>query len=337
MDDDVPWSTDRRDSWLAKVGSWMTASLGTDVDVAALETVKQRPWGTVLRATAAGEVVFFKAVGPRGRHETLLLSDLAASGTHLAPELIAVDHERGWLLMPDHGHEISRQDHARQVSVIEKVLVDYAELQRTTADGAPQWLAAGVPDRTPPQLPRLLDALLAGKGRSGPLPIKAAEVASFAELVDVFAETCDALDDAPVAAAIDHADIHGTNVLVGVRGPRLIDWGDSCVGHPFSSLLVPVEWVAGPLDGDLRDRAVDRLVSAYLEPWGTAADRAVLGRAIWVGYVARALSNDEQCTGGTPNDVADAQREILQLLRTWRAKGESLATPEQLIHPAMQW
>ncbi|MGE3836044.1 MAG: phosphotransferase family protein [Acidimicrobiia bacterium] len=277
-DEAVPWLTDRRVSWLAEVASWIAERLGVDMDVDALETVKQRPWGAVLRvrATASG-VTFFKAVGPQGRHETTLLADLAASGTHLAPAVIAVDLERGWLLMLDHGKEISRETLDLQVSVIETLLPEYAELQRTTSDRTDRWIAAGVTDRTPRRLPPLLDELLAGKGRSGPLPVEAEEIARFAELLDVFAEVCDVLADGPVPMAIDHADIHGTNVLLGNSRPRLIDWGDSCIGHPFSSLLVPVEWVAGRLDRHDRAHATERLAAAYLEPWGSAADRGTLG------------------------------------------------------------
>ena len=239
--------------------------------------------------------------------------------------------------MQDHGEPIVGKDLQQQVTLIERLLPLYAELQRKTADLTDRWLAAGVPDRSPQRLPTLLEGLLAGRGRTGPLPIEADELARLARVVDAFARVCDLLGDGRVVCAIDHADIHGTNVLLGDSGPRLIDWGDSCIGHPFTSLLVPVEWVAGRLGSDERTRAVARLIDAYIESRGDDDDHVTLGHAVWVGYVARAVSNDEQCAGASPGDIADARREIVALLRTWRDKRALLGRPQELLVPGMPW
>ena len=57
---------------------------------------------------------------------------------------------------------------------------------------------------------------------------------------------------------------------------------------------------------------------------------------IWSGYVARAVSNDEQCLGGSPADIADAQQETVAL-RTWKAKAAKLDEPGELLRPLMPW
>lgn len=331
----VPWFGNHRTEWITEVARWITTRLGVDIAGNALEPVKQRPWGAVLRAETTSGPVIFKAVGRRGRHETILLADLAALHSGLVPEVIAVDHERGWLLMPDHGEMIARESTERQVSIIEQLLPHYASLQRATSGSASRWIAAGVPQRGPRQLPGLLEGLLGGEGRSGPLPIDEDEVRRSNEIVESFTFVCESLATGPIPLAVDHADIHGTNVLLGGAGPRLIDWGDACIGHPFSSLLVPVEWVAGRLDRHEQPDAVARLVDAYLDPWGKAGDRAALGRAIWVGYIARAVSNDEQSIDGSPADIADAHAEIVALLRAWRQKHACLDSVEDMLVPAM--
>jgi hypothetical protein len=49
------------------------------------------------------------------------------------------------------------------------------------------------------------------------------------------------------------------------------------------------------------------------------------------------VSNDEQSAGGLPSDIADAQREIVSLLRTWHHKHAVLDSPEELLVPGMPW
>lgn len=285
--------------------------------------------------TTSSTALFFKAMGPNGRHESRLLADIVDRSPNLAPDVLAVDHPRGWVLMADHGAPMTALSGEEQLVLVESLLGPYAELQRTTADLVPRWIAAGTADRSPAQLPRLLDELLAGRSPRGLLPIEAAELAAYSRVTDVFAEVCEELARSEVTAAIDHADIHGANVLVGNAHPRLIDWGDSCVAHPCSSLLVPIEWVARLVPASEQQAAVARMCDAYLEPWRDRTGRRTAALAMWVGYVARAISNAEQSAGGSDADIADADRELVALLRTWHTKRALLGTPDELLLPLM--
>jgi hypothetical protein len=322
--------TAARDEWLAGVGTWLRARVP---GVTALEPVSERRWGAVLRVVTRSDRLVFKAVGPLGMHEIGLLVDVAARRAQLAPDLVAVDPDRGWVLMLDHGTRLSEvADIARQVELIEQLLPVYAELQLSTTDRVERWVEAGVPDRSPARLPAMLDDLLAGRGVGGRLPIRVQEIDGMVQAARPFERVCEALD----RRAIDHADIHATNVVVDGDGPRLIDWGDACVAHPFTSMLVPIEWIAGRLPAADRPAAVRRLVDAYCEPWG-AVDRRELALAVWSGYVARAVLNDQQCDDASPADVADAQGEVVALLRVWRAKSQKLDAPDDLLLPGMPW
>ena len=336
--DERPWSPAQRDDWLAAIDRWLAAVLPPLGErCAALEPVKERPWGAVLRVQTPGRPLYVKAVGPHGRHELRLLADIARTSPGLAPDVLALDEVEGWVLMPDHGRAVVEiAEPAAQLDAIESLLPAYAELQRSCAPMVEGWIAASVPDRSPARLPGLLEGLLDGRGAMGPVPIGRSEVQRYQELLGKLADVCDALDRSAVPRSIDHADIHGWNVLVGDGAPRLIDWGDACVSHPFSSLLVPIEWVAAKLPEGEQRAAVERLCDAYLGPWGGAGERARLGFAVWVGYVARALSNDEQCAGGTPEVVRDGQREIVALLRAWATKAEQLDRPDELLVPVLE-
>jgi Ser/Thr protein kinase RdoA (MazF antagonist) len=95
--------------------------------------------------------------------------------------------------------------------------------------------------------------------------------------------------------SLDHNDLHGGNVFLGGpgQGPRLFDWDDAVVSHPFASAVVlrsVVRWVLGVDDETPAER---RILDAYLEPFGALAPRAelreVVDLACEVGKVARSL------------------------------------------------
>jgi Ser/Thr protein kinase RdoA (MazF antagonist) len=184
-------------------------------------------------------------------------------------------------------------------------------------------------------LPDLLEELLAGRAPQHALPIDDAERARYVETMAVFREVCDEL--ALLPRTIDHADMHGTNVLADGTQARLVDWGDACIGHPFTSLLVPIEWVVRNVPTSEQAAAVVRLLDAYLEPWGDRADDRTAGLAMWVGYVARAVLNAAQSIGRAETDAADELHEVVTLLRIWHSKRALLDRPRELLLPMMPW
>ena len=301
-----------------------------------VEVIKERPWGAVVRVATPARVCFFKAVGAGGRHEPRLLAEIARRSPGLAPDVLALREDEGWLLMSDHGTAvIDGVDPTRQLAAIEQLLPQYAELQRTLAPMADDWVESGVPDRRPARLPHLLEALLAGEGVTGRWVLDRARTRRYGSGLGDLERACGLLADAGLPGSVDHADLHGGNVLVGAGGPRLIDWGDACIAHPFSSLLVPIEWVVGKLPRRRQPDAVDRLCDAYLEPWGATGSREELGLAVWVGYVARALSNAQQNSGGETAHLRDARREIVALLDTWFAKRDRIDAPIGMLTPLL--
>jgi hypothetical protein len=265
----VPWLSDARESWLADVRRWV------------------RVWGAVARVGTAGGPLYFKAQGCRARLEPVLVDDLARRWPGLGPDVLAADPERAWLLLADHGTPMSASvDPAGQVAVFAGLMPRYAAVQRESPALIERWIAAGAPDRRVPRLPGLLERLLAGDlwGVAPPLDRdhRRAIDAAFPDLVRVCAD------------AVDHCDLHGGNVLMGRGTPRLVDWGDACVTHPFVSLFVTYQHVVARLPPPDRRAAALRLRDTYLDAWSDLAPveelREAFGHATWLGYLVRALS-----------------------------------------------
>lgn len=258
-----------------------------------------RPWSLVWRVPTDAGNAWFKANNPGTRHEPALLDTLArlAPGRVLDP--IAVDADRGWSLLPDGGPSLRDALGGDRGLLVrwERVLPEYADLQRTVAPRAGELLALGVPDHRPEVLPELFEALLDDEeslllGAEDGLDAGAYE--RLRAHRTEFAEHCRRLADSGVAPSVQHDDLHDGNVFVGDDGHRFFDWGDASVAHPFGTLLVTLNSVAHAFDLPAGDRTLARLRDAYLEPWSDRHDRATLRGAarlaVRVTRVSRSLS-----------------------------------------------
>jgi hypothetical protein len=328
----TPWLGDDRPQWLSVVTSWVVdaivaAGAGALVE---LQSVEERPWGAVLRAVTTDAALYFKAAGPLGHHEVTIVGDLSARWPTLVPDVVALDRTRAWMLLADHGVPMCEVlDAAGQVAVIERLLPSYAEMQASTAGHIAAWLDAATPDRRVDRLPALLELLVRGETPVGALPMDDDERGRYLDDLPLLARVCADLASTEVPDGLDHADLHGTNVLVDGDDHRLIDWGDACITHPYSSLFVPYEHVVAALPAPDRRPATLRLRDAYLEGWGaTADDREAFALATWVAHVTRAVSIAHE-TLGEPGD----HREIASLLRAWHAKRALLDDLDEVLQP----
>jgi hypothetical protein len=226
--------------------------------VGAIELVHERPWASAWRLPAAAGVVWFKACAPVQAFEPRLTAALARRWPDRLPEVLAHDEERAWLLLADAGEPLGfGGDPEPWLAVLPR----YAELQQGEAARAEEHLGAGVPDRRLATFPARYEALLA----RGDLPLEGGDRARLAAFAPRLAERCAELPARGVPETIQHDDLHGANVFPGGGTPRILDWGDSCVSHPFLTVYgtflhlgAPRAWLA-------------RLRDAYLEPWGRPA------------------------------------------------------------------
>jgi tRNA A-37 threonylcarbamoyl transferase component Bud32 len=321
-----PWLTTARPAWYQKVHRWLTGiadstNLGALVTIA---TLKERPWSVVLRVSFEKTTAYFKASGPGGAHEAALLLHLQRASSHAIPDLLAVDADRGWILMADAGTPLrDAVDPPGQLAVLRRVLPTYAELQAATMSSIEPLLDLGLPDRRLDRLPALLEELLAnevlGVGRSAEA---LAELRAAARsLLPELERCCADLSRSPYSAALDHGDLHPGNVLVHGDDCRFCDWGDSCVTHPFVSLGVTLEVALSQIPATAREEWARQLRDAYLEPWGAYGSleslRADFERALWVADVVRALDFARMLGGGDEESRARWEPMVAQPLERW--------------------
>jgi len=217
-----------------------------------LELVSDEPWSTVWRTP---DGLWRKQCKGAWRFEALLTAALASRWPDRVPEVVA--HGEDWLLTRDAGTQIAEDD-----PLWPDVMRLYAELQRGEAAHIHEHVAAGVPDLRLAQLPeryaRLLDEVDDERLR---------------RFEPRFAELCAELGDRGVPETIQHDDLHQFNVYVRDGRPRILDWGDSSVGHPYFSLVATLRHVD--------DRGI---TDAFLDAWG--GDEDTLALALRVGRIA---------------------------------------------------
>ena len=229
-----------------------------------LELVHERPWGSVWRAPAQGGGVWVKVCAPVQAFEPRLTAALESRWPGLLPEVLAADAERAWLLLGDAGERLGFGVGPEPWL---SLLPAYAELQRGEVAHVAEHLAAGVPDRRIASFPALYEEMLAHE-----LPLSVTDHARLRAFAPGFARLCEELAAADAPETMQHDDLHGNNVYPRNGATRILDWGDSCVSHPFLTLFVAflhLEEMEGLARGD---RWFDRLRDAYLEPWGRPAE-----------------------------------------------------------------
>jgi hypothetical protein len=286
-------------TWRAAAWEWVAEALArTGQRITGPVEPRVRPWALIWRVPTDAGDVWFKANAAGTGFETALSAALArlAPGRVLDP--IAVDTRRRWALWP-HGGATLREaltgapDPARW----ERILPEYAELQRATAAHVDELLALGVPDHRPEAMPGHLAELLdddAALLLDTPDGLTTEARDRLRSLLPEYAQRCRLLADGPIGPTVQHDDLHDGNVFAAGDGHRFFDWGDASVAHPFGTLLVTLRSVAYVSGLDAGDPALDRLRDAYLEPWTDRGDPSTLLRlaevAAGVTMVSRALS-----------------------------------------------
>lgn len=300
--------------WRATAIDWVSVRLaeqGRSV-VGEVEQPHVYPWSTVLKVPTVEGPVWFKAIARGPAYEVRLLTALGGWCPEQVLVPLAADADRGWLLLPDGGTTLRAAQRGQiKVAHWEKVLVEYAELQRLLAPHADEMVVLGVPDLRPAAMPGHLAALLADEPVlmvDKPDGITSADLARLRSEQDRFAHWCEELAATGVPASLQHDDLHDANIFMpydGVGPYRVFDWGDSSVAHPFTTLLVTLRVVAH--FGRLASGAPEllRLRDAYIEPWTAEHDRATLVEAcrlaLLTGPLGRALSYRRSLLDATPS------------------------------------
>lgn len=194
-----PWA---RPGWLEEAEAWIAAAVEL-VDEPRLHA--QWPLSSVLRASTADGVVFFKAAFPLFHHEPGVTAALASAHPSLTPEVVAVEPERGWLVTRElRGTPLGDLPRSRWPEAGPLL----AEIHGTWSARREDVLALGAVDRGLATL----------------------------EVPEELRPNLEELQGLGWAETLVHGDFHPWNVFAG-EGLVLYDWSDACYSHPLFDLV----------------------------------------------------------------------------------------------------
>ena len=280
-------------SFLERARGWITRHVEL---VGEIEQIHNFPWSTVLRVPTADGAVYFKAVSDQSGFEPRLTRLLGEIAPMVVVETIAIESDEGWMLMGDAGTRL--REHVSTSSDLghwDHVLPLYAQVQMETMQRTDELLHMGVPDERLERLPDNIEEFLGDPGflmlgrEDG---LSADELARMRSELPALTEMCVELASAGVPAALQHDDLNDGNVFVDQGRYRVVDWGDSCVSHPFHTLTVLLRSTAYRLKLDAGAAELERMRDVYLEPFEVFAPRDQLRSAAAIanrtGTLARA-------------------------------------------------
>lgn len=238
-----------------------------------LELVRERPWGSVARLGSSRGTLWLKAPGPETAFEVPLYGLLSEVVPEATLEPIALDTERGWVLLPDGGDSLGdTQSGAALTDGLINSLGRYAALQRALEPHVDKMLDLGVEDFRPPSLLGRLDEAFEAARKTA--PAQAGGLEELEQRRPQIEAWIMELEGRPGRPSLDHNDLHPWNILgdpSDATSLRFYDWGDSVVQHPFAAAALPLGFVERAGTSSL-ERAID----AYLEPFSDLGTRAEL-------------------------------------------------------------
>jgi hypothetical protein len=278
-----PWAAR---GWFGEAERWLRATmerLGRPVT----GTVRQaRVWrlSCVLRAPTGDGEVWFKTntTSPLFVNEGVVMGALAGLFPGQVPAPLAVEPERGWMVLADFGEEVGWE---APLEVVAEVARTYARIQVKATGHVGRLLDAGCRDRRLERLAAQARAWLAAVEATADLPgIDAAtwlspdEEAGLRAAVPRLQARCAELAGHAVPPSIVHGDLHLSNVARGPVGYLFFDWTDACVAHPFLDLATIRRGTAFT-DAVCEDELRERLREAYLPEWASFEPPGRLARA----------------------------------------------------------
>jgi hypothetical protein len=239
--------------WFAEAERWLRSTMERLGRPLTGPVRQARVWrlSCLLRAPTGDGDVWFKAntTSPLFVNEGVVMGALAGLFPGQVPAPLAVEPERGWMVLADFGEEVGWE---APMEVVEEVTQTYARMQVEATAGLPgvdaaTWLS---PD----------------------------EEAGLRAAVPGLQARCAELAGNAVPPVLVHGDLHLSNVARRPGGYLFFDWTDACVAHPFLDLATirrGTAFVDAADEAELRER----LRQAYLPEWASFEPPGRLARA----------------------------------------------------------
>jgi Ser/Thr protein kinase RdoA (MazF antagonist) len=210
---------------------------------------------------------------------------------------VAIEPERGWLLMRDLGGKPLGDQPESTWELGIDALAGVQQLWLGRADELQQTRAEARPLTT-------LADWVNGTARDAELIERLTPESrdDWLESVPGMVDACTTLDRVGPGVSLVHGDFHPWNVVAGKDGTRIFDWTDAAVGHPFLDI---VTYVMRTDDVALRRHLFDR----YLNRWSdylSSEDLEEAGRlALVVGALYQAHTYTQLIPTVMPDDLSD--------------------------------
>jgi hypothetical protein len=300
------WS---RPGWLAEAAQWMhrqmTAAGYLDPEFPRIHQL----WGisVVLSAASRTGRAFLKCSSDRFRHEGRVTQALADRSPGYLPDVLAVEPERGWMLMRDlNAPLLGDQPESTWVLGLEAL----AGLQQMWLERSEELLAAGAEPQPLSQLAEwvqgtVLDAGLMDRFAPG---VHEAWLAA----APAMADACLTLDRIGPGPSLVHGDFHPWNVAAGHAGTRIFDWTDAAVGHPFLDLVTYIMRTGDPAR---RGQLLQRYLGLWSRHLSSHDLQAASQLALVVGALYQAYNHWQLIPTVMPDDLAQLRDGDVQWLR----------------------
>jgi hypothetical protein len=293
----TPWA---ESDWLASAQSWIRSELDRlGLQAAGLaEQIHVRPWSTVLRVPTRQATLYFKACAMSLKHEPALTRFLAEQHPDCMLAVYSTDTRRAWMLMQDGRTTLRSQlNGLKDLQLWEAAIRLYAKVQISLAEHSDELLALGTPDRRLEGLTQQFANLLEdGEAQltAPPHGLAPQEYRRLQASLPDFERACRRLASFGIPTSLHHDDFHDANIFLHEGRYRFADWGESCVTHPFFSLLVNLRSAAYRFGLEQRAVQIEGLRDAYLQVWTGFAHltdlREAFALATRLAMVNRALT-----------------------------------------------
>ena len=237
--------------------------------------VRSVPWSTVWRINCAKEIFYLKCPALVFSKEGDILSLLNLHSPDGIVKLIADNGPGGAFITADAGfslRDILSVSPFPGIAV--RALSSYAKAQCAVSEKVPDMLASGMPDYRVNLLTHkyaeLLDSGLLqeadGASRNN--------IEKLRKGIPKLEKLCRVLKTGCIPDSIEHGDFTDNNIFVLDDVPRVADFGEAVVSHPFLSVSRFAAGM-GRVHGSHGNVIAETAVKAYLEQWkayGTSAE-----------------------------------------------------------------
>ncbi|MEM7336828.1 MAG: phosphotransferase [Chloroflexota bacterium] len=264
---------------------------------APVKIIHKRAWSIVAQVPTTSGIFYLKATTPELRYEVGLTAILSKMEFPV-PKIVAVDEANGWLLMHDGGPSLrSILQETQDISLWETAVSQYVHMQRQLIDKTDMLLQTGLFDRRLSELPRLYEELLQDKeamliGQENGLSED--EFQALLNHIPTFKMLCQQLADFGIPETLHHDDLHDNNIFVRDDQLTIADWGETCVAHPFFSMIIVLRISEYIFEFTPHHPALNNIKDVYLRHWIAFGTLKQLNDAFrlaqLVGTINRALT-----------------------------------------------